>query len=379
MEAPSVLLVSCCPSFVEERLVRGERASSWAGLRVYPPPNPGGGTVTWLAQCFTEPTTWVQLPLLSVRNLYVLSMTAWFSIGCSGFLPQSKDVQVDIIGADDIPEYTGPRNVVRCYPWTIDNKYYTATVQLCVVSDKFKVTKEIADLVEAFVIYFDSTTSSGLDEVSTWLPLTQEWSPEVLILVCDRVSDNGVSRQAAQQWCIQHGFELVELNPEELPDEEDDFPESTGVTRIIQALNANVWSNVEMKTDRPQDFGILSSLTGVLENSGTEAETQEYHRLTEPDDESLTEDTNRTSPPTDSVIDPTLHLDIQELATLTTGEVDCENFERLFEKLKQMKDKAAALPHEQRKLHAEKVAKAFWMAIGGDREEIEELSDEENN
>ncbi|XP_072134132.1 alpha- and gamma-adaptin-binding protein p34 isoform X2 [Mobula birostris] len=332
MEAPSVLLVSCCPSFVGERLVR------------------------------------------------------------------------DIIGADDIPEYTGPRNVVRCYPWTIDNKYYTATVQLCVVSDKFKVTKEIADLVEAFVIYFDSTTSSGLDEVSTWLPLTQEWSPEVLILVCDRVSDNGVSRQAAQQWCIQHGFELVELNPEELPDEEDeitstadhatigekvwsflwedvkdDFPESTGVTRIIQALNANVWSNVEMKTDRPQDFGILSSLTGVLENSGTEAETQEYHRLTEPDDESLTEDTNRTSPQTDSVIDPTLHLDIQELATLTTGEVDCENFERLFEKLKQMKDKAAALPHEQRKLHAEKVAKAFWMAIGGDREEIEELSDEENN
>ncbi|XP_059808994.1 alpha- and gamma-adaptin-binding protein p34 isoform X2 [Hypanus sabinus] len=325
MEAPSVLLVSCCPSFVEESLVR------------------------------------------------------------------------DIIGTDDIPEYTGPRNVVRCYPWTIDNKYYTATVQLCVVSDKFKVTKEIADLVEAFVIYFDSTTSSGLDEVSTWLPLTQEWSPEVLILVCDRVSDNaaseesagflgstspgfiGVSRQAAQQWCIQHGFELVELNPEELPDEEDDFPESTGVTRIIQALNANVWSNVEMKTDRPQDFGILSSLTGVLENSGTEAETQEYHRLTEPDDESLAEDTSRTSPQMDSVIDPTLHLDIQELATLTTGEVDCENFERLFEKLKQMKDKAAALPHEQRKLHAEKVAKAFWMAIGGDREEIEEPSDEENN
>lgn len=308
MEAPSVLLVSCCPAFVEETLVR------------------------------------------------------------------------DIIGTDDIPEYTGPRNVVRFYPWTIDNKYYTASVQLCVVPDKFELTKEIADSVEAFVIYFDSTTNTGLDEVSTWLPLTQEWSPEVLILVCDRVSDNGVSRQVAQQWCIKYGFELVELDPEDLPDEEDDFPESTGVTRIIQALNANVWSNVEMKTDRPQDFGLLSSLTGVLENCGTEAETQEYHSLAEPDVEPLAENTNRVAPlQTDSVIDPMLHLDIQELATLTTGEVDCENFERLFEKLKQMKDKAATLPHEQRKLHAEKVAKAFWMAIGGDREEIEELSDEENN
>lgn len=28
----------------------------------------------------------------------------------------------------------------------------------------------------------------------------------------------------------------------------DDFPESTGVKRIVQALNANVWSNVVMKT-----------------------------------------------------------------------------------------------------------------------------------
>ncbi|XP_069766663.1 alpha- and gamma-adaptin-binding protein p34 [Narcine bancroftii] len=287
----------------------------------------------------------------------------------------------DIIGADDIPEYTGPRNVVRFYPWTIDNKYYTANIQLCVVPDKFKLTKEIADSVEAFVIYFDSTTNSGLDEVSTWLSLTQEWSPEVLILVCDRVSDNGVSRQVAQQWCIKYGFELVELNPEELPDEEDDFPESTGVTRIIQALNANVWSNVEMKTDRSQEFGILSSLTGVLENCGNDAETPEYHSLTETEDESHTGSSNRVAAlQADSVIaDPMLHLDIQELATLTTGEVDCENFERLFEKLKQMKDKAATLPHEQRKVHAEKVAKAFWMAIGGDREEIEELSDEENN
>lgn len=30
----------------------------------------------------------------------------------------------------------------------------------------------------------------------------------------------------------------------------DDFPESTGVKRIVQALNANVWSNVVMKGGR---------------------------------------------------------------------------------------------------------------------------------
>jgi hypothetical protein len=30
----------------------------------------------------------------------------------------------------------------------------------------------------------------------------------------------GVNRQKAQEWCIKHGFELVELSPEELPEED---------------------------------------------------------------------------------------------------------------------------------------------------------------
>lgn len=32
---------------------------------------------------------------------------------------------------------------------------------------------------------------AGLEGVSEWLPLTEEWLPEVMILVCDRVSENG--------------------------------------------------------------------------------------------------------------------------------------------------------------------------------------------
>lgn len=40
----------------------------------------------------------------------------------------------------------------------------------------------------------------------------------------------------------------------------DDFPESTGVKRIVQALNANVWSNVVMKGGRC--WGALGSSAG---------------------------------------------------------------------------------------------------------------------
>ncbi|XP_012784258.2 alpha- and gamma-adaptin-binding protein p34 isoform X2 [Ochotona princeps] len=300
---------------------------------------------------------------------------------CSSTFSGDRLVQ-HILGTEDAIVDATSNDAVRFYPWTIDNKYYSADINLCVVPNKFLVTAEIAECVQAFVVYFDSTQKSGLDSVSSWLPLAEAWLPEVMILVCERVSEHGVNRQKAQEWCIKHGFELVELSPEELPEEDDDFPESTGVKRIIQALNANVWSNVVMKSDRNQGFSLLNSLAGT--NHGLES-TETCHsglRLpaadrTEPLSDHRGATSNATSATVDSLVDPMLDLDIQELASLTTRGGDLDNFERLFSKLKEMKDKAATLPHEQRKLHAEKVAKAFWMAIGGDRDEIEGLSSDE--
>ncbi|XP_021571291.1 alpha- and gamma-adaptin-binding protein p34 isoform X3 [Carlito syrichta] len=303
---------------------------------------------------------------------------------CSSAFSGDRLVQ-HILGTEDLIVEVTSNDAVRFYPWTIDNKYYSADINLCVVPNKFLITAEIAESVQAFVVYFDSTQKSGLDSVSSWLPLAEAWLPEVMILVCDRVSENGVNRQKAQEWCIKHGFELVELSPEELPEEDDDFPESTGVKRIVQALNANVWSNVVMKSDRNQSFSLLNSLAGGNHSLGS-AETchaEQPHQpaadRTEPlsDHQSGTSDTAGAL--ADGIVDPMLDLDIQELASLTTGGGDLENFERLFSKLKEMKDKAATLPHEQRKLHAEKVAKAFWMAIGGDRDEIEGLSSDEEH
>lgn len=92
-----------------------------------------------------------------------------------------------------------------------------------------------------------------------------------------------------------------------------------------------------------------------------------------------TESSANTYTQEDSVVDAMTDLDIQELANLTAGDADVDNFERLFTKLKEMKDKASSLPHEQRKVHAEKVAKAFWMAIGGDDDEIDGLSSGEES
>ncbi|XP_006628802.1 alpha- and gamma-adaptin-binding protein p34 [Lepisosteus oculatus] len=297
---------------------------------------------------------------------------------------KEQELVKQILGAAAVPEPSRQEGAVCWYPWTINNKYYTAQVSLCVVPNTHLVTAEIADSVQAFVVWFDSTTEAGLDSVAPWLAVVEDVAPEVLTLVCERVCDSGVSRQQAQEWCLSHGFELVELNPEDLPDEDDDFPESTGVKRIVQALNANMWSNMEMKDERAQCFGLMSSL--VASRHSSSCTSQDTQSLQQPGEDthgspghSRTEATANSNTQIDALVDPMTDMDIQELASLTTRDSDVENFERLFTKLKEMKDKASSLPHEQRKLHAEKVAKAFWRAIGGDQDEIDGLSSEEDS
>ncbi|KAM4747860.1 alpha- and gamma-adaptin-binding protein p34 [Rhinophrynus dorsalis] len=303
---------------------------------------------------------------------------ALFTSCVAGF--NEEELIAKIIGTDQFPALPQDNEGLRQYPWRIDNKYYSADVNICVVPSTSHVTAQIAETAQAFLVYFDSTVVSGLEKVSVWLPLLEDWLLDVMILVCERVCDTGVNRQTAQEWCIKHGFELVELNPEELPDEDDDFPESTGVTRIVQALNANVWSNVEMKSE--QAFGIFSSLAAVNHSPETHVDLQ--GNISVACGEAAEQGRGGMSgsgsdSQVDTIVDPMLDLDIRELASLTSGEGDLENFSRLFTKLQEMKDKAASLPHEQRKLHAEKVAKAFWMAIGGDQDEIEGISSDEDN
>ncbi|XP_042631245.1 alpha- and gamma-adaptin-binding protein p34-like [Cyprinus carpio] len=290
-----------------------------------------------------------------------------------------------ILGLESLPQASKTEERVSWYPWTINNKYYTANVSLCVVSSPFDMNIEVARSMQAFIVYFDSKTKDSLNSVNSWLSVVEDLAPEVLILVCDHACDSGVSKQEAQQWCLAHAFELVELNPQDLPDEDDDFPESTGVKRIVQALNANVWSSVEMKDEHSQGFGLMSSLVASRHNNPRPSqETLSSHSPSNSTDEGTEKQSaeNNQNNAVDTAVDPMIDIDIQELANLTSGDADVivySNIQYFFIFYFLFVDKASSLPHEQRKVHAEKVAKAFWMAIGGDQDEIDGLSSGEES
>lgn len=58
-----------------------------------------------------------------------------------------------------------------------------------------------------------------------------------------------VNYVSVQEWCVEQRFELVELNPELDPEweEEQDFIETTGIKRVVQAMHAHLWPNLHMK------------------------------------------------------------------------------------------------------------------------------------
>lgn len=79
-----------------------------------------------------------------------------------------------ITGKEELPKDVSRYSGAQFYPWTIDNKYYSADIHFCVVKNEFLVTPEIAESVQAFLVYFDSTTvsTSGYQHCLIQLMLT---------------------------------------------------------------------------------------------------------------------------------------------------------------------------------------------------------------
>lgn len=69
---------------------------------------------------------------------------------------------LEILGGSALPEPTKKEDVVIWYPWTINNKYYTADINLCVVPSPFSMNSAVAQSTQAFIVYFDSKTVSNL-------------------------------------------------------------------------------------------------------------------------------------------------------------------------------------------------------------------------
>nr|XP_054756548.1 alpha- and gamma-adaptin-binding protein p34-like [Lytechinus pictus] len=383
-------------------------------------------------------------------------------VSCSSSV-DAHGIMKKITENDSGTPFTPIAEEVEGYPWQLSNKYYTADILVCIAKPCIMGSLSLGESMEGIIIAMDDKADSFKTAKSQWA-IVKEISPEIRILACKQFTRTpGVSKQVILEWCLDNSFELVELErPENEEDEEEDGFGTVpyGVERIVSALHAHTWSNLEMKEDNRSNLLRLQERFGENDNrtesenhtSSNDASTQGYislcgvDELPSEDPENQTDqehchtttETTESSPRDSNVrtmstcddgrgdngdgaqdggcrgssssgaeatsalpeganaaasgetpektkekatagldkIDALLDEDRQVFEALGNEDPEMESFELLFSRMAHMKEKASNLEGEERRQYAEKVAVAFWRAIGGDEGEIGGLDDD---
>jgi len=327
---------------------------------------------------------------------------------CSEGSIDCKRLLSDLLGDQNVTptKVNCSKDIFDIYPLRLETKYYSSDVGLCVLESPTIGDKKFAESVEAVVLFLSNPAvleeSSFLAIVDPWLSFIQHWEDtSVKLLACTRASSN---RTSMQQWCIKNEFELIELDPdEETRLELDDCGEVMGVRRILQALKAHSWTNLEMKDERSMDADRAERLRSYLQESDHNQSnlamapedpvtslSNNFNQVAIDSSHSASGTSSLSKHDSSSATVSKLHSNIDELcknslllddeaAFAETGGVDpgCGgvSFEELFGRFAEMKEKADSLPPDQRKAYAENITMAFWRAIGGDEGEIAGIGD----
>ena len=83
----------------------------------------------------------------------------------------------------------------------------------------------------------------------------KEHCPSVCLYLVDRAEEEGISPGSATRtdildWCLSNQFELIETEADPEDEEEDDFGED-GKARIVSALKAHTWSDLDLLDEVP--------------------------------------------------------------------------------------------------------------------------------
>jgi len=217
------------------------------------------------------------------------------------------------------------------YKWNIVTKYYRATVQIETHASE-KVLTDILDVGEwedtEAVIFNCVNTKLCLGQSEKVWTKIKEFGPAVCLFVVPTASDDvktdlEASRTNILDWCLTNQFELVQCDDDQ---EEDEFDEREGKDRILSALKAHTWSNLELGDEKNE----------------TKTPAHEH-------EESISESLNQMN-----------------FSSLQGDDDEEINFEDLFSQFHKMKEMSKTLPESERKAYAEKVALAFYKSIGGE-------------
>jgi len=237
------------------------------------------------------------------------------------------------------------------FPWDIETKYYKASVCINVKQGEDLLTGPdpvaLLSSTEAIMFYCD-TSKATLERIDSAWGKVKEACPPVCLLVVEHATDQDLkageaSRTEILAWCLEHHFELVECDEGEEEDEGEDDDEDEGIeeklgrARVVEALKAHTWSNLELLESGP------GRRPAPLDEEGSASEGEEE--------------------------EGEVGEQVRNLLAAVGSDDEDEDFGALFSQLASMREQSSNLQREDRKAYAEQVALAFYKAIGGGSED----------
>jgi len=223
------------------------------------------------------------------------------------------------------------RNGMTKHVWKVDNKYFTADVDV-ICAKEGSCEENFTDL-QAILFVYPDTKPEILDNLSNWVPLLEKHEIEIQLLLntSTQPCENEPLHDQIWEWVLNHNVELINSYKDDDEEEDEGFAEKVGMERVKEALNSHMWPHHVMKETQPTNGHVTQN--GVNSDNGDVWDGVHDAEFAERD--------------------------------MNGG----ASFEQLFANFQLMKDKAQSLPDEQRKDYAEKVALAFWSAMGGSDDE----------
>ncbi|XP_076240773.1 alpha- and gamma-adaptin-binding protein p34 [Calliopsis andreniformis] len=256
------------------------------------------------------------------------------------------------------------------YLWNIQNKYYKTQVLVCVTENPSQDI--VIDGVEALIVHHDPQAENADQNFKQWSSLISSLAEaEVLLFSCNCITDVLI-RDKVIKWCLQKKFELIELNRPEDASEADSEHNKYGTERIIEALHAHMWPNMTLKV---QEIYIID-LYFIGKSSNTEEQSSDMNSVEEQfENIKLTQDSTERLPMENIALLNRFRK--KPLETLETFQIKpdhskIKSFHPIYIghvfrcQLMAMKEHAASLPTNQRRIAAEQLVTAFWKAMGGD-------------
>eukprot|EP00095_Tigriopus_kingsejongensis_P004012 maker-scaffold5_size1054832-snap-gene-0.13 protein:Tk04012 transcript:maker-scaffold5_size1054832-snap-gene-0.13-mRNA-1 annotation:"alpha- and gamma-adaptin-binding protein p34-like" len=204
--------------------------------------------------------------------------------------------------------------------WDNENKYYTCSVDVRVVTPAKLDQRDVSALILYIHEPLNQTHIDRIREVGRTISLEDIDTKLVVV----KVMGHDDFKTQLNALALDHGMEIIDLSEDLGDNEDEDEAEASGIfavtpqKRIIEALQTCPWPNMDTKPK-----GQPSSGPGNGESKASEM----------------------------------------------------EDFEQLFAQFANFRDQGAKMSETDRKKHAENVVMSFWSAMGGDPEEIGDFVD----